>query len=144
MDTNFADLRFRIADADGETYGPTTVSATSPINNHCVVIESLVHNGDQLTVADVRDGLREGWLGIEKSTGIKDVNGKEIFEGDIVRANGFNRKVVWSEKEAGFGLYEIHEGGLSNIPISRFKKMEIVGDIHRTPELWDGIKYEKR
>lgn len=84
---------------------------------------------------------------VEQFTGFKDVNGKEIYEGDIVRSiKGFYSskiaKVVWMEKRCAF--YFISNGCGTDIVNrnpheSAYKinsyKVEVIGNIHETPEL---------
>jgi uncharacterized phage protein (TIGR01671 family) len=88
---------------------------------------------------------QEGYI-VEQFTGLHDKNGKEIYEGDIVRL-GLG-EVVWDEEEAGFHLrwhdrrfrdarasiiqrHDGHEPIFANAKYS----LEVIGNIHENPEL---------
>ncbi|MCW1021089.1 YopX family protein [Streptococcus anginosus] len=80
-----------------------------------------------------------------QSTGLKDKNGKEIFEGDVVVMDGWRRQVVTfgtQEVEEDFGSVRIYRGfnlylggGYPNAVMSTF---EVVGNIYENPELVEG------
>jgi hypothetical protein len=75
---------------------------------------------------------------IEQYTGLKDKNGKEIYEGDIVD-DGYSRicKIRWSEKYAGFKAVNENDGYGTNIWfVSKYG--EVIGNIHENPELLEG------
>jgi len=68
------------------------------------------------------------------STGIKDINNREIYENDIVKIlSRWNRncisEVIWSKKRVGFVL-----NAFINIPMGS-RKFEIIGNILENPEL---------
>ena len=73
---------------------------------------------------------------IGQYTGLKDKNGKEIYEGDIV-------KIIFKEKDIGKVIYE-HNGFTIDVMnmnrtygrvsfVNNF--MEVIGNIHDNPEL---------
>jgi len=69
-------------------------------------------------------------------TGRKDKNGKEIYEGDIVRySDGYTAVVVW--KDTGFGLEFIEqvENPRTWYYLPNGDVLEILGNIYENPEL---------
>ena len=92
------------------------------------------------------DNLK-GWNIDEKylmqSTGLFDKNGKEIFEGDIVKykagCNTFTEEAAYDKNFAGFGVRDANAdiifsfGELAeDIDLS---SLEVVGNIYENPEL---------
>ena len=75
-------------------------------------------------------------------TGLIDKNGKEIFEGDIVKDGCLFGKVVYAtaqegyEGMAGFMVDDVNDG-LQNYN-GFWHQVEVVGNIHDNPELLEG------
>lgn len=92
---------------------------------------------------------------IEQYTGLKDKNGKEIYEGDIViiePAESFAKTYYGSESRMlitgahrvyfEYGVFLVEETADEHMPLGQYiaQELEVVGNIHENPEL---LKKEK-
>ena len=81
----------------------------------------------------------EGDFVIEQCTGLKDRNGKLIYEGDILKISSNTDRevispVVWYDEETGFCVKYKEELFRFNT-YRKYHKLEIIGNIHENPEL---------
>ena len=73
-------------------------------------------------------------IALMQYTGLKDNNGKEIYEGDVVRTEGDEEipqqtgKVFWNEEWCSFRWSDGDEWSLNT-------ELEVIGNIYENPEL---------
>jgi uncharacterized phage protein (TIGR01671 family) len=65
-------------------------------------------------------------------TGLKDKNGVEVYEGDVVKVNGEYMEVYFKDGYFGWGWE--HEGVYSFDPFG-VEEIEVIGNIYENPEL---------
>ncbi|EAD5532777.1 hypothetical protein MB906_002845 [Listeria monocytogenes] len=89
---------------------------------------------------------------VSQFTGLKDKNGKKIFEGDIISvtydgAHEFNSPVKYFSDEGypAFDMqvpseYYFDSNALSTLVIPSSYELEVIGNIHENPELLEATK----
>ncbi|HFU4173923.1 TPA: YopX family protein [Streptococcus suis] len=122
------------------------------VTAHCIDFEngfiyysyrSYTVEGDECADGDVI-GLEDCVL--MQSTGLKDKNGKEIFEGDILKCTSFDgsfwyETVLWDSTLAGFATQQngYDATAISYTTDSKAIAIEVIGDIYRNPELLEEL-----
>jgi uncharacterized phage protein (TIGR01671 family) len=87
------------------------------------------------TIGEGYQQLRISDFELMQYTGLKDKNGKEIYEGDLLDCNGGIGKVVYLNEEAAFRveLNVPHACWFDSLDI--WADEEIIGNIYENPEL---------
>jgi uncharacterized phage protein (TIGR01671 family) len=80
---------------------------------------------------------RKNDFDIMQFTGLQDKNGKDIYEGDIVKHSGIICKVVYGKKGACFSLFDVRLGETDLYVITELSSryMEVIGNEFENPEL---------
>ncbi len=94
-----------------------------------------------------REIIRDNNLILMQYTGLKDKNGKEIYEGDITFAkwnkphigkdDGTARVVIWSDQLGGWGESRDGKDGQwsSYLKTHALENTKVIGNIYENPEL---------
>lgn len=127
------EIKFRAWVGDGYMYEPTIDFATM----ECIDVYTdytCDEDGEEYPVDVIG---RDKWE-IEQFTGLRDKNGREIYEGDIVVVENwcFHAPVVvveWEDERTGFIPFSIN----SSEEYANGDDCQVIGNIHENPELVD-------
>lgn len=91
-------------------------------------------------IADIPEQIE-----LEQYTGLKDKNGKEIYDGDIIQETlgfdvdsidgTFRYKVIWNEDMLCWSLEYIGNESIHDDLYECNSTVEVIGNIHENPEL---------
>ena len=96
-----------------------------------------IHNNRKLNESLVSDEV----FSFMQYTGLKDRNGVEVCEGDVVKYLTHTAHVFWSPQDFGFVHYNEVIGGYAGLSFfTGYKDFEVIGNIHQNPELLEGDK----
>lgn len=137
------EIEFRVWDSRKKSYFNKKDIAIDNLGNIFVFEVCDDNDADLWHVRILSDPDNERYI-IEENTGLTDINGAEIFEGDIIfqkplskNSVGWTGKVIFKE---GAFMAEVYERGkiVMYLFLSEFnaeKTSEVIGNIHENPEL---------
>lgn len=107
------------------------------------VCEITFLNDEFQMISGVEDFYAYDEFKLMQFTGLKDKNGKEIFEGDIVKYKigwkTFTEEVAYDKNFAGFGIMDTYADAIFTFgklaEVIDLNSFEVVGNIYENPEL---------
>lgn len=99
-------------------------------NEHCTFANTLDGIGTEYNPCATKD------CELMQSTGLKDKNGKLIYEGDIVKQNNTTYSVNWFN--GSFCFKDILNGKNYTVEFVMSEKQEVIGNIYENKELLNG------
>lgn len=142
------ELKFRVWDNLEKDYLNEEDIAIDNLGN-IFIFERYDNNDSDLWYTRLLPDLDNKRHVIEQYTGLKDKNGRDIYEGDIVkyypRHNGVPYRVYWANESAKFliGRKGVVGQELSsvmyNLDTGRIL-LEVIGNVHKNPELLEEEK----
>lgn len=136
-------IKFRAWDSDNEEFLSAVPYIESlldnpdePVSHHDIDVEDSLYYYPEYPLGETFNGR----IIYEQFTGLKDVKGQDIYEGDIIQLSGAPYKYIiewqdyrWSINDFGRALP--YEYTLQPFTFAVIERAEVIGNIHENEEL---------
>ena len=122
--------------------------AWEPLSKKYHYMDFCLYEGDEKKLFALpmgRQSLRDSYtamnldnLVIEQFTGVYDKNGKEIYEGDVLKNPDYEEAFVVEYHEGMAGYIGWGDDKIAGCYLITGDEIEIIGNIHENPELLEG------
>ena len=124
------EIKFRAWDKKRKRmYEVSDLHLANPMNGG---VWATVIGKDIIENKDIKLQIQPKDIDVLQFTGLKDKNGKEIYEGDILGYWGrATWEVLWVNNKCSFRF----GNHVTNFPMTEVVKKEVIGNIYENPEL---------
>lgn len=70
--------------------------------------------------------------------GIKDINSKDVYEGDIIKVSGIIGKILWVQEHCSFMLLGVNPVKYYRLRQSETQRVEVIGNIYQNRDILEG------